>query len=170
MPIAWEPSDPAIDEEIIRLYKSGLGGDKIIEMLSLDCSRPSIIKWLKRNGVSINSIGNKRLCKNCNQKFLISNYAQLFCRDCVSTVKGWHFLDKYGLLEKDYNNLMENQNNCCACCGEEFTKKTKICVDHCHKQGHVRGLICNSCNIGLGFIENDKRLAQAFRYIEQHKR
>lgn len=45
----------------------------------------------------------------------------------------------------------------------------KIHIDHCHKQGHVRGLLCGQCNTGLGYIENDKMLANAVRYIERHK-
>lgn len=73
------------------------------------------------------------------------------------------------LLEvKDYNELLVQQNGLCAIC-EESPKGRKLAVDHNHKTGQVRGLLCSRCNIGLGWLElmdedfNWARRIQAYR-------
>ena len=41
-----------------------------------------------------------------------------------------------------------------------------LCVDHCHRAGHIRGLLCSACNKGLGFFRDDPRLLRkAARYL-----
>lgn len=44
-------------------------------------------------------------------------------------------------------------NGKCAICGKE---KDKLCIDHDHKTGEVRGLLCIKCNSNLGWYENNK--------------
>lgn len=46
--------------------------------------------------------------------------------------------------------------------------KLPLAVDHCHKKGHVRGLLCNNCNNGLGrFQDNKEWLKNAIKYLEK---
>lgn len=166
----WEPLNEVEANEIIRLYESGLGGDKIIDELALDCSRPTIIGWLRRNNIKIKIAGETGECKNCGCDFIRVQHSQKLCKTCMPDQSKHHIYQKHGITAIDIEEMLEEQGYLCACCSEPFTNKRKYYVDHCHKQGHVRALVCNSCNIGLGFIENDKRLAQAFRYIEKYKR
>lgn len=56
---------------------------------------------------------------------------------------------KYGLTIEDYNRMLKQQNNKCVICKQE----RKLVVDHDHKTGRVRGLLCNSCNRIVGIIE-----------------
>ena len=54
----------------------------------------------------------------------------------------------------------------CALCGERFTTANPSVVDHCHKTGNVRGLLCMNCNQGLGkFKDNVDFLASAAMYL-----
>ncbi len=63
------------------------------------------------------------------------------------------------------------QDGCCAICksSDPGRKKSQwFCVDHDHKTGEVRGLLCNSCNAGLGFLKDSiETLAQAIIYLKQ---
>ncbi len=75
--------------------------------------------------------------------------------------------------------MLEDQGGCCGACNRpvtiEFTNvkgeraRNKAVVDHCHKSGKVRGVLCNGCNIGLGaFEENPDRLRAALEYLAKH--
>lgn len=69
---------------------------------------------------------------------------------------------KYNLSHKDYLKLHKIQSSRCAIC---FTQ-TKLCVDHDHSTGRVRGLLCRHCNSGIGFLKDDvNNLKQAINYL-----
>lgn len=56
----------------------------------------------------------------------------------------------YGLTPEAYQQMLLWQQNACAICKEIFSKPPN--VDHCHKTGEVRGLLCSGCNRGLGYL------------------
>ena len=65
----------------------------------------------------------------------------------------------YGITEKILENIKRNQNSKCAICGKKISEFTKdFAIDHDHKTGKVRGLLCMNCNIGLGAFRDDKRI------------
>ena len=67
------------------------------------------------------------------------------------------------LSEERYNELMESQEGRCAICG----MKPEARVEHDHATGQVRGLLCQSCNVALGFLRDDpNRLKTAIAYLE----
>ena len=60
------------------------------------------------------------------------------------------------------------QNHACAICGRVM--KDKLFLDHCHKSGKLRGLLCCTCNSGLGmFKDNPELLDNAIRYLKGEK-
>lgn len=66
--------------------------------------------------------------------------------------------------------LREDCNNRCTICKTPFSKiwNEHDCVDHCHKTGQVRGLLCHRCNTGLGmFRDSTKILRAAIQYLER---
>ena len=72
---------------------------------------------------------------------------------------------KYGIT--DHAQLVDASGGKCALCGS--TPK-KLVVDHCHETGAVRDLICQKCNLGLGFFDDDPdSLLRAFRYLHEHR-
>jgi len=72
---------------------------------------------------------------------------------------------RYNLSLDQYNALYEQQNGLCAICS---ASKKILCVDHCHKSGIIRSLLCRSCNRGLGlFNESPAVLKQAIKYIKR---
>ncbi len=70
----------------------------------------------------------------------------------------------YGMTVEDYTSLFSEQEGKCAVCREAFDNRPN--VDHCHTTGAVRGLLCRSCNTGLGmFKDSTERLQQAILYL-----
>ena len=63
------------------------------------------------------------------------------------------------LAEKEYETLLKAQNGRCAICGTRLPKGSLV-IDHSHKTGDVRGLLCISCNTGLGMFKDDPDLLQ----------
>lgn len=66
---------------------------------------------------------------------------------------------KYNITVEYYSNLRHKiQDNTCAICfclltdpsGQKDNKRTNACVDHCHRTGIVRGILCGNCNHMLG--------------------
>ena len=78
----------------------------------------------------------------------------------------------YNIDLATYNNMLEAQGGVCAICGTadaHSTRNVSFAVDHCHSTGIVRGLLCNSCNMGLGYFkDNPHSLAQAIAYLGRH--
>ena len=77
--------------------------------------------------------------------------------------------NSYGITIEDYILMEESQNNKCAICrGTQRNKRTNYFdVDHNHKTGKVRGLLCTNCNQGIGkFQDNKELLLHAYNYLE----
>jgi len=64
----------------------------------------------------------------------------------------------YGLSLQDYRAMRERQGNVCGICG---TPGKRLCVDHCHATGKVRGLLCRDCNLGLGHYKDNPVFTRA---------
>ena len=63
-------------------------------------------------------------------------------------------LRNYGLTLADWDAMMERQKGLCALCFRpQPVKMSRLFVDHDHKTGRVRGLLCHACNIGLAGFE-----------------
>lgn len=75
----------------------------------------------------------------------------------------------YNLTLKDYENMLISQDNKCKICliNHEEAKRGLV-IDHCHKTGRIRGLLCNKCNRGLGhFDDSPKLLHTAIAYLNK---
>jgi hypothetical protein len=114
-------------------------------------------------------------CKICGTPFNPSAPSELYC---CETCKGEAASDKYlrrtyGIGWDDYCQMLADQNAKCAICnGEGFVMKgchkMKLVVDHCHKTGEVRGLLCHNCNRALGLLQDDiKSIENAKAYLER---
>ncbi len=76
-------------------------------------------------------------------------------------------LRKYGLTSEEFQIRLAAQGGRCLICKEHMDVP---CVDHCHDLGHVRGILCRSCNVGLGwFRDRPELLRNAARYIANYK-
>ena len=83
----------------------------------------------------------------------------------------WNIKNAYGMVESDYEAMASAQGDRCAICDGSDPKHVsgKWNIDHDHKTGKVRALLCGSCNRGLGKFEDDPaRLRAAADYLEAH--
>jgi Recombination endonuclease VII len=69
---------------------------------------------------------------------------------------------KYGLSLERFNKMLARQGGKCAVC----RKKRKLVVDHCHKTGVVRGLLCNNCNLAEGLVQTPDNVRRMLAYME----
>lgn len=85
--------------------------------------------------------------------------------------RDYHLRRSYGITLQAYNNLLTIQASGCAVCGLKMTDDTRrLCVDHCHKTGAVRALLCNGCNVALGSVNDDVGiLLNLIDYLYKHK-
>lgn len=75
---------------------------------------------------------------------------------------------KYGLSKTDYEQLLASQNGACASCGRKLfrTGPGAAVVDHDHKTGLVRGLLCHRCNTGIGMLgDTAQGVFRAYEYL-----
>jgi hypothetical protein len=81
-------------------------------------------------------------------------------------IKLVHIKWRYGITPEAYNSLLEAQKGLCAVCRTCPAKA----VDHDHKTGQIRGILCATCNTGLGvFKENEGNLLSAIEYLRTWK-
>ncbi|MBO9194351.1 endonuclease VII domain-containing protein [Rhizobium sp. 16-449-1b] len=80
---------------------------------------------------------------------------------------------EFGISVEEYDALLAKQGGGCAICGEKSADKRghRLHVDHSHDTGAVRGILCSSCNIGLGkFKDSVSRLDRAIEYLLESRK
>jgi len=82
-----------------------------------------------------------------------------------------HLNRKYGISQSDYDDLLDAQGGGCAFCGksagDQKRYKSYLHVDHDHKTGRVRGLLCDQCNLALGRLgDSVDRIRSILSYLE----
>lgn len=132
---------------------------------------------------------NGRVCTRCHEYKLWSEFdprcdgvngCKSRCRECLNEDARRYNKEygneksrneKHGLLFGQFEKMVKEQNYKCKICGcvmvLEAGKSNSVKVDHKHKTGKVRGLLCNNCNLWLGACkENVCALARAIIYIK----
>ena len=134
--------------------------------MSKVCSKCKEIKSLdKFSKDRSRSDGYCNRCKVCTSEYLKSkyNYKHPDYKYPKMKEKGQRNYDLkrfYGITLDDYNRIFIEQTGCCAMCGRHQSEfKKRLAVDHDHKTGKIRGLLCTNCNLKLGILE-DKNLVE----------
>lgn len=136
----------------------------------------------------------KKRCGACNEQkkldqFNICNKNKLngrqsMCKPCkkqrhkerAHIQRGAELQRAYGLSLEQYQDLLTYQEGRCALClsPEEKTYKNgavyALAVDHCHKIGKVRSLLCSRCNTGIGRLRESKQILHSLiEYLSRPK-
>lgn len=73
---------------------------------------------------------------------------------------------RFGITRDDWEKMYASQQGACAICKRKGDRK--LCVDHCHTTGKIRGLLCNACNSGIGFLRDSiPSLKAAIAYLKR---
>jgi len=84
--------------------------------------------------------------------------ARLLAR--AAKTRRFYMLRQYGISPEEYDRILALQNGVCAICRKKPNRRL-LYVDHCHRTGKVRGLLCMKCNSALGLYEDDPNLTEA---------
>jgi hypothetical protein len=123
-------------------------------------------------------------CKDCHRIYVKNRYyspkGQEYYKEYSSrpevkeSRKDKTLKRNFGISLSEYNSIAETQEFKCACCGSTDPKHNsgtdKLLVDHCHTTGRVRALLCNPCNIMVGYCEElPERGTMVTEYVLKHK-
>lgn len=132
------------------------------------CKKCNEVKPLNRFTKATNiKSGYRSPCKDCNNAYYaarrVTQYEKV--REYERKFHTERRLKyEYAMTVDELNQRRIKQEYKCAICLEP----SKLVVDHCHRTKRVRGLLCNSCNLGLGlFKDNPKILESAIKYLEK---
>lgn len=92
------------------------------------------------------------------------------CKPCrVKAAEESRMKQVYGISLAQRDAMLDGQGGKCYICEEDITGTNQCCVDHDHKTGKVRKLLCRTCNLGLGaFQDHPGLLRMAAEYLEEH--
>lgn len=114
-------------------------------------------------------------CRLCSISFKPMAPSHMYCsQECADTALIEKYLQReYKISYPEYRDMLKSQEDKCAICGGEGFKmqahhKIKLVVDHCHKTGKVRGMLCHNCNRGLGLFQDSVDFLQhASDYLQK---
>jgi hypothetical protein len=76
------------------------------------------------------------------------------------------YMRKFGMSKADKDNMIKEQGGKCSICGNQLDNARNTHVDHDHKSGFIRGILCNHCNLLLGHAKDDVNILQsAIKYL-----
>lgn len=68
-----------------------------------------------------------------------------------------------------YTEKLTEQSGVCAMCREAPQPRKRLSIDHCHATGKVRGLLCDACNLVLGYARDvSATLRAGAEYLDKH--
>jgi hypothetical protein len=77
----------------------------------------------------------------------------------------------FGITREDYDSLLKSQEKKCAVGKTHYSNlKRVLSVDHNHKTGKIRGLLCSSCNLALGHVKDSMDLLESLKqYLKKYE-
>lgn len=129
------------------------------------CNKNKNLDQYGRRGTSI-----KSWCKEC-----CSEYGSKWTKDNPDKIKASRLKCKHGVSLDLYKIKLDNQNGLCEICKKAPTRKSNLgtirtlCLDHNHKTGQIRDLLCDKCNTAIGLLNDDIEIASNLvNYLIKH--
>lgn len=117
-------------------------------------------------------------CKTCKNKRNKKNrklrgkdwleYRKEYSKRRVKENRCYNLRNNYGITLQEWEELFISQGSKCGICGTKEMPSMGWHTDHCHKTSKVRGILCHSCNTGLGkFQDSTELLKKAVMYLDK---
>lgn len=158
---------------------SGMASMKVC----IKCNTEKSVLSFSRNGKYLRNV-----CSDCNKKFQRQHYQENKPRynECQAkrrqsgehqkNQKLWNLRNRESVRKRNlknkygdpdiYEKLVKVQGEVCGICSEP---SSNLFVDHCHKSGDVRGLLCRNCNSGIGLLKDSAEiLTKAIEYVRRN--
>jgi len=112
---------------------------------------------------STNKNGYSLRCKECKKLSSVKYY-----ENNKYKIKEYQLKYNYGLTKEQYEQMLITQDGKCAICNKIFNNKKAMHVDHNHKTGKIRQLLCQHCNTAIAFLNEDiSILSRAIDYLNK---
>ncbi len=106
---------------------------------------------------------NVKFCENCKEYKARTDFTDMniqskdICNGCKrNKQRDTYYKENYDITLEEYNDFYINQDGRCFICTEHQSRLSKrLAVDHNHKTGKVRGLLCSKCNTALGLLQDN---------------
>lgn len=109
-------------------------------------------EWRRKNKEKISEYMLNYYSKNMKR---IKEYNSMRRKSRIDYIRNKVYFSKYGITYDEKIEMIKNQNNKCLICSGIFGSIKQACVDHSHKNGKIRGILCHSCNRGIGLLNED---------------
>ena len=150
--------------------QQALARDRAQDLDEKICSKCKQIKSFDEFSVSTrNRCGRLSDCKSCRNAHRKATHDPVRAR-------AYNLRRNYKLTHEQYEAMAQSQGYACAICGKHVSAMPVhsnqlgyLHVDHDHKTGVVRGLLCNPCNAALGLLRDDCTVVHALlAYLQLH--
>lgn len=148
----------ALTEQNFRVYEYPNARHKLIKRcLTCECERQK-----KRRVEYADRV--RETNRRANTKYMLRN---------PGLNRRRQLMKKYGLTEDAFAEMLSGQGGGCAVCELQLTLLPSLpntaMVDHCHRTGVVRAILCRHCNSAIGYVKDSPSRARAIAmYLEQH--
>ncbi len=125
-------------------------------------NKPKWVAARRANSEAINARKRELYASDPAVREYYKSIARNWARDNPQGKKSQR-IRQYGLTIEQFHALLESQGGKCAICGFSDLSRPKLfpVIDHCHETGRIRGILCSSCNHGIGKFKNDPGLLSA---------
>lgn len=142
----------------------------------IDCGIEKSITefWKKGTPRTDGTYAYRADCRECGTYKRLHNYHHEGGKEKQKKRSFKNNLKKYGITPENYQELFKQQEGKCAICSSSEVSVARrsynLFVDHDHKTGKVRGLLCHHCNTGLGhYKDNTETLQKAIEYLNANR-
>jgi len=97
------------------------------------------------------------LCGPCHRRFLYYKNHEREKEAARHSMRK----SKFGISKLEFQQLLIAQNNLCVICNKPQPGRKALAIDHDHRTGKIRGLLCSWCNRAVGYLEDSAERAEA---------